>query len=45
MLDFNKATTDDVLNALPRNDEDDRWELKDAKILDDKNELKKELGK
>ncbi len=44
-MDFNKATTDEILAALPRNDEDDRWELKDARKLDEKGELKKVLGK
>jgi Schlafen, AlbA_2 len=46
-MDFHTITTDDLLAALPVGDEDDRWEIKSASLLDSqkRGELKQELGK
>lgn len=46
-MNFADATTDDLLNALPADRENDRWELKNAELLTkaQRRELKTELGK
>lgn len=43
-MNFADMTTDDLLAALPAN-EDNRWEFKSAAVLESKDQLKKVLGK
>lgn len=44
-MDLTALTTDSLRELIPRDCEDDRWEMKGAELLQDRGRLKEELGK